>query len=283
MKTKEWQILDIINWSKDYFEKKNVDSPRLTIELILCNVLNLARVDLYTSFDKPLKQNELDSIKSMINKRIERIPLQYIFGQVEFYDLNFFVNSDVLIPRPETEEIVDLIIKDANKEKELNILDIGTGSGCIALSLASKLNNANINAIDFSIPALKIAKQNKDNLNIDNVKLIHADIIKTIPKKKYDIVVSNPPYISTSEMNTLEQELTYEPEIALTDYSDGLEFYRRFVTIFKDILSTNGMFYLEINNNLSNEILKMFRDQYDVELIYDISENPRIIKGSVKN
>jgi release factor glutamine methyltransferase len=283
VKTKEWQILDIINWSKDYFEKKNVDSPRLTIELILCNVLNLARVDLYTSFDKPLKQNELDSIKSMINKRIERIPLQYIFGQVEFYDLNFFVNSDVLIPRPETEEIVDLIIKDANKEKELNILDIGTGSGCIALSLASKLNNANINAIDFSIPALKIAKQNKDNLNIDNVKLIHADIIKTIPKKKYDIVVSNPPYISTSEMNTLEQELTYEPEIALTDYSDGLEFYRRFVTIFKDILSTNGMFYLEINNNLSNEILKMFRDQYDVELIYDISENPRIIKGSVKN
>lgn len=282
MKTKEWQILDIINWSKDYFEKKGVDSPRLTIELILCKVLNLERVDLYTNFDKPLRQNELDSIKSMINRRIERIPLQYIFGQVEFYGLDYIVNSDVLIPRPETEEIVDLIIKDSEQKENLSILDIGTGSGCIAFSLAKYLKNPNINAIDYSMPALKVAKQNKDNLDIDNVKLIHADILTTIPKQKYDIVVSNPPYISTNEMNQLEKELAYEPEIALTDYSDGLKFYRRFVTIFKDILSTKGVFYLEINNNLSNQIFEMFASDYKVELINDISDNPRILKGSVK-
>ena len=282
MKTKEWQILDIINWSKDYFEKKGVDSPRLTIELILCKVLNLERVDLYTNFDKPLRQNELNSIKSMINRRIERIPLQYIFGQVEFYGLDYIVNSDVLIPRPETEEIVDLIIKDSEQKENLSILDIGTGSGCIAFSLAKYLKNPNINAIDYSMPALKVAKQNKDNLDIDNVKLIHADILTTIPKQKYDIVVSNPPYISTNEMNQLEKELAYEPEIALTDYSDGLKFYRRFVTIFKDILSTKGVFYLEINNNLSNQIFEMFASDYKVELINDISDNPRILKGSVK-
>lgn len=282
MKTKEWQILDIINWSKDYFERKGVDSPRLTIELILCKVLNLERVDLYTNFDKPLRQNELDSIKSMINRRIERIPLQYIFGQVEFYGLDYIVNSDVLIPRPETEEIVDLIIKDSEHKENLSILDIGTGSGCIAFSLAKHLKNPNINAIDYSMPALKVAKQNKDNLDIDNVKLIHADILTTIPKQKYDIVVSNPPYISTNEMNQLEKELAYEPEIALTDYSDGLKFYRRFVTIFKDILSTKGVFYLEINNNLSNQIYEMFASDYKVELINDISDNPRILKGSVK-
>ena len=281
MKNKEWQILDILNWSKEYFEKKNVDSPRLTIELILCKVLGLERVDLYTNFDKPLKQNELDLIKSMINQRVERIPLQYIFGQVEFYGFDFIVNSDVLIPRPETEEIVDLIIKDTEKGQK-RILDIGTGSGCIALSLANVLKDSIINAIDYSLPALKVAKQNRVMLGVENVKLIHADILSTIPKQKYDIVVSNPPYISTNEMNELEKELTFEPEIALTDYSDGLEFYRRFVTIFKDILSTEGTFYLEINNNLSEQIVNMFSADYKVELINDISDNPRILKGSVK-
>lgn len=282
MKTKEWQILDIINWSKDYLEKKSVDSPRLTIELILCKVLNLDRVDLYTNFDKPLTQSELDSIKSMINKRVERIPLQYIFGQVEFYGLEFTVNNDVLIPRPETEEIVDLIINDSENKENLKILDIGTGSGCIALSLAKSIKSSSINAIDFSLPALKVAKQNKDNLDVENVKLIHADILTTIPKQKYDIVVSNPPYISSNEMNTLEEELSFEPEMALTDFSDGLKFYRRFVTIFKDILSNRGTFYLEINNNLSYQICDMFSEDYDVELIKDISDNPRIVKGSVK-
>lgn len=283
MGSNEWQILDIINWAKDYFEKKGVDSPRLTIELMLCKVLNLDRINLYTQFDKPLKKIELEQVKSMINKRIQRIPLQYIFGQVEFYNLDFFVNNDVLIPRPETEEIVDLILSETDKNKEHEILDIGTGSGCIALSIAKSLYNSKINAVDYSLPALKIAKQNMDNLNIKNVRLIHADILKTSPQKKYDLIVSNPPYVSTSEMEAIEEELTYEPEIALTDYSDGLEFYRRYVTIFKDILSINGRFYLEINNNLSNQILDMFDSEYNVELIKDISDNPRILKGSVKS
>ena len=283
MKTKEWRILDIINWAKDYFETKDVDSPRLTIELILCKVLKLDRINLYTQYDKPLTTHELEQTKLMINKRIQRIPLQYIFGQVEFYNLDFFVSSDVLIPRPETEEIVDLILRESDDKKEYDILDIGTGSGCIALSLASNLPNSKVNAIDYSIPALKIAKQNMDNLNIENVRLIHADILNTTPQNKYDIIVSNPPYVSTSEMEAIEKELTFEPEMALTDYSDGLEFYRRFVTIFKDILSISGQFYLEINNNFSNQIVELFKLEYNVELINDISDNPRILKGSVKN
>lgn len=283
MKTKEWQILDIINWAKEYFETKGVDSPRLTIELMLCQVLNLNRVNLYTQYDKPLKSQELEQIKLMINKRIQRIPLQYIFGQVEFYNLNFFVNKDVLIPRPETEEIVDLILKESDDKKAYNILDIGTGTGCIALSLASNLPNSKVNAIDFSIPALKVAKQNMDEHSLENVRLIHADILNTTPQNKYDIIVSNPPYVSTSEMDAIEKELTYEPEMALTDYSDGLKFYRRYVTIFKDILSINGQFYLEINNNLSSQIIEMFKIDYNVELINDISDNPRILKGSVKS
>jgi len=283
VKTKEWRILDIINWAKDYFETKDVDSPRLTIELILCKVLKLDRINLYTQYDKPLTTHELEQTKLMINKRIQRIPLQYIFGQVEFYNLDFFVSSDVLIPRPETEEIVDLILRESDDKKEYDILDIGTGSGCIALSLASNLPNSKVNAIDYSIPALKIAKQNMDNLNIENVRLIHADILNTTPQNKYDIIVSNPPYVSTSEMEAIEKELTFEPEMALTDYSDGLEFYRRFVTIFKDILSISGQFYLEINNNFSNQIVELFKLEYNVELINDISDNPRILKGSVKN
>lgn len=276
---KIWRIIDIINWSKDYLEKNNIDSPRLTIELMLTHVLGIERIKLYTDFDKPLSEKELSTIKSMIQQRVKRFPLQYILGQVEFLGRKFIVNQDVLIPRPETEEIVVLIINDNDNAVNHNILDIGTGSGCIAISLAKEFTNSTITAIDNSTSALKVAKQNSIELEVENVKFVYADILTTEPKLKYDIIVSNPPYVSTNEMNEIEPELSFEPNSALTDNADGLEFYRRFVTIYKNILSIDGVFYLELNSSLAQEIKLMFSEEYQVELINDLFDKPRILKG----
>ena len=279
LKNKIWRIIDIINWSKDYLEKNNIDSPRLTIELMLTHVLEIERIKLYTDYDKPLSDKELSTIKSMINQRVKRFPLQYILGQVEFLGRKFIVNQNVLIPRPETEEIVVKVINDNEKNKDYKILDIGTGSGCIAISLAKEFTSSTITALDNSTSALKVAKQNSIDLEVENVKFVYADILTTEPKLKYDIIVSNPPYVSTSEMNEIEPELSFEPNSALTDSSDGLEFYRRFVTIFKNILSIDGVFYLELNSFLSEEIKNMFSMDYRVEIINDLFEKPRILKG----
>lgn len=279
LENKIWRIIDIINWSKEYLEKNNIDSPRLTIELMLTHVLGIERIKLYTDFDKPLSDKELSTIKSMIQQRVKRFPLQYILGQVEFLGRKFTVNQDVLIPRPETEEIVMHIIKDNDNIEKYNILDIGTGSGCIAISLAKEFTNSTITAIDNSTSALKVAKQNSIDLEVENVKFVYADILTTEPKLKYDIIVSNPPYVSTIEMNDIDPELSFEPNSALTDSSDGLEFYRRFVTIFKNILSIDGVFYLELNSSLTEEIKLMFCEEYQVELINDLFDKPRILKG----
>ena len=190
---KVWRIIDIINWSKDYLEKNNIDSPRLTIELMLTHVLEIERIKLYTDYDKPLSDKELSTIKSMIQQRIKRFPLQYILGQVEFLGRKFIVNQNVLIPRPETEELVDLVNRENDKLQNYTILDIGTGSGCIALSLAKEFVNSTITALDNSTSALKVAKQNSIDLEVENVKFIYADILATEPKLKYDIIISNPP------------------------------------------------------------------------------------------
>jgi len=281
LKNKIWRIIDIINWSKEYFEKNNIDSPRLTIELLLKHVLGLDRIDLYTQFEKPINEGELHTLKEMIQLRAKRVPLQYILGSVEFYGMNYIVNENVLIPRPETEEIVDLIIKSYDTQSKLRILDIGTGSGCIAISLGKHFINSEVYAIDNSTSALKVAKQNSLDLGVENVKFAYADILSTSPKLKYDIIVSNPPYVSINEMDEIEPELNYEPKSALTDSLDGLKFYRRFVTIFDDILSINGRFYLELNSTSSKVISNLFKDKYKVEVIKDLSDNPRILKGEL--
>lgn len=279
LEIKTWRIIDIINWSKEYLAKHNIDSPRLTIELMLVSVLSIDRVKLYTDYDKPLSNEELTTIREMLKQRIKRVPLQYILGQVQFLDNTFIVNKDVLIPRPETEELVSLVINENDCNKKYKILDIGTGSGCIALSLAKKFQYSEVTAIDNSTSALKIAKQNSLDLNVENIKFIYTDILESEPQLKYDIIISNPPYVSSNELEEIEPELTYEPRTALTDNSDGLEFYRRFVTIFKNILSIEGQFYLELNSSLAEEVKSLFETEYDIEIVKDLFGKPRILKG----
>ena len=195
-------VLESIKLSTEYLQKKGIESPRINAELLLANILNCKRLDLYLKFDQPLKEGEINLYREFISRRGKFEPLQYITGTVEFFGLEFKVNKSVLIPRPETEILVETIIDSAEKKENIDILDIGTGSGNIAIAVAKNLPNSKICAIDNNSEALQIAKDNaKLNSVEDRIEFMNDSILNGIIRsaKKYDIIVSNPPYVSIQE------------------------------------------------------------------------------------
>ncbi len=245
-------VLDAINLSTDYLKKKNIESPRINAEHLLSHVLKRKRLELYLSFDKPLNEHETNLYRELIRRRGTAEPLQYILGSVEFYGLEFRVTRDVLIPRPETEILIEKIVESFDRNNQLKILDIGTGSGNIAISLAKNFIKAEVKGIDMSREALKIAKENSGLNDVNgNVIFEEFDILKHNfnTDARYDIIVSNPPYVSVKEYPELRPELNvYEPRIALTDENDGLNFYRVISEKSKNILKKNGRIFLEIRH-----------------------------------
>lgn len=284
MDNKVWSLLDMVKWGSDYFKSKKIDSPRLTIELLLCKLLDIERIQIYTQFDKPLTPAELKELKAMIKRRVSNEPLQYILGVTNFLGYNLEVNRNVLIPRPETEILVDTVLKCyKDYEYPYKILDIGTGSGCISIVLASKFRNSSILAIDNSEKSLEVAEKNFRNNNLNNIETKKIDILKELPSnEKYDLIVSNPPYICINDYNKLPPEIKlYEPQFALTDLGNGLIFYERYSEIFKTLLQKDGNFFVEIGYGQETEIKKIFKDKgYDTIIIKDLNNVPRIISKS---
>lgn len=270
-----WTIQKLIEWGKDYLNKKNIESPRLNIELIICHALNLRRIQLYTNYDKPLLDKELIKIKKLLKRRVNREPIQYIIGETQFLDLNIICDKRALIPRPETEELVSIIIS-RNKTKNIeNILDLGTGTGCIALALKKYFPHAKVTGLDISCDAISLARENSIYNSLD-VQFIDVDMFDFTSNEKYDIIVSNPPYVAFDEMNTMEPELIYEPQIALTDYSDGISFYKKIVTKYLFNLSYAGEMYFELGYN-SFLLLNNFLKGKNHELIHDMNQKNRFL------
>ncbi len=283
---KIWTVIEIIRWGTGYFQEKGIDSPRLTIELLLCEILHCDRISLYRNFEKPITKNELVKLKDFIKRRINREPLQFILGKTKFYDVELYVNQSSIIPRPETELLVNnacKIIKDNSQIKK--ILDIGTGSGCISVSLAKKFPQIKIKAIDINPASLRLAEENAKYNSVKNIVFLEFDILKNSPDEKFDMILSNPPYISQKEYQMLEPEvLNYEPKEALTDDGDGLTFYRRFSEMFKEILNPEAFFLLEIAYNQSDEVLKIFEPKgYNIYFIKDWNNTNRIVVGQLDN
>ena len=251
--------------------------------------LDLTRTDIALNPNQII--NEMDNVffQDALKRLKEETPIQYIIGETEFYGLPFKVNPDVLIPRPETEELVAWILKEAKQKKEIKILDIGTGSGCIAISLARHLPHATVYAIDISKEALKVAAQNAI-LNKVQVHFIEKDILTKInPSKrdlefqKFDIIVSNPPYIRDLEKHEIQNNvLQNEPNIALFVKDENpLLFYDRISDFAKEHLNLNGLLYFEINQYLGKENLALLENKgfKNIELRKDVFGNDRMIKG----
>ncbi len=280
-------VLESIKLSTTFLEKKGVESPRANAELLLAEVLNCKRLELYLSFDKPLKENEINDYREFLRKRGMRIPLQYILGYVDFYGYKFFVDENVLIPRPETELLVEQIIIDNSNKNKLRILDIGSGCGNISIILADKLIDTDVIGIDISEAAIIVSEKNRDaSLKKENLNFIKFDILNDDVENlgKFDLVVSNPPYISLKDYNGLEPELkNYEPKISLTDDSDGLTFYKKIISVSKQLLNTNGQIYFEIGKGQHNFINELMIENgfSNLKIIKDYSGVERIIKGEL--
>ena len=280
-------VLELIKLSTEYLEKKEVESPRANAEILLADILNCKRIDLYLTFDKPLAENELQLYRESIRKRAARIPLQYIIGNVDFYGLKLNVNNSVLIPRPETELLVEKIITDFKDINDLKILDIGSGSGNISLSLGKNLNNSIIVGIDVSEKAIQVANQNKVISDVQNVEFKLFDVMKDDPSilGKFNVVVSNPPYISEVDYHSLEPELkVYEPKVALTDNYDGLSFYKKIISLSKMLLYNPGYLYFELGKDQHKDVNQLMIDEKfsNIKVIKDYAGIERIICGELR-
>ena len=269
---KVWRIVDLIQWSESYFREKSHQNPRLEIEWMLCSLLNCERLDLYMRFDEPLSGSQLSTLRGWVKRRSKNEPLQYITESCEFYGREFFVDKRVLIPRPETERLIDEAIKSIKHVRSPNIFDIGTGSGCIAITLAKEIENSNVIGIDKSIMSLQVAKKNSAELNVENVTFFEMDILNQYPKEKFDLVISNPPYVAKEDIPGLMKDVKdFEPEIALTDFDDGLTFYKRISKIIPNILKDDSSCILELGlGNHPEKVLSIFKESgYSNMKIFD--------------
>ncbi|MCH7494713.1 MAG: peptide chain release factor N(5)-glutamine methyltransferase [Candidatus Marinimicrobia bacterium] len=251
-------IKNILDKSSEYLEGKGVESPLLNAELLLSHTLGKRRIDLYLEYDRVISTSETIQYKSLLKERGRRKPVQYILGETEFMGLTLRVDQTVLIPRPETEQMVEAaleILEDKHKI-ELNILDVGTGSGNIAIALASCLESASITALDASEEAIELAVANAERNGVGGkIKFLVHDFISTgFPDGAYDMIISNPPYVSLDSFKSLPPEVReWEPEAALTDYSDGLDFIKKIISLSSDSLKTGGTLLMEIGGDHQKE------------------------------
>ena len=279
---KSWTLIDIIKWGEQFFKDRGFDNPRAEIEWLLCSLLETTRLDIYLKYDMPVSNKKLRILRSWIKRREKKEPLQYITGVCEFYGREFFVNSDVLIPRPETERIIDIALEHYKKiNQKPSILDIGSGSGCISITMALEISDSNVLGLDSSSSANKIARKNSLKLKAKNVSFDDMDILTNTPGKGFDIVISNPPYIPQQELNTIMPDvINFEPHIALTDSLDGLTFYRRYAKLCEHLLTNNGIFLLEVGlGDHCVKVEKIFRREgyNNINCYKDFNDDERIL------
>ena len=278
-------IQDLLGWGIARLNQAEVKDSRISSERILCKLLNVQRHFLILENSKTIDSKIADEFKNSIEKRARRIPLQYIIGETEFYGLPFKSDLRALIPRPETEILVDLVIKKLIADHNFKLLDIGTGSGIIAVVLARHIPGLKIVATDISPEALQLAAENARlnsvSQNIEFVKADFNDINEMRALGKFNCVVSNPPYVSVHEKSILDPEVyNFEPAIALFSGDDTLASYKAIIKTLPYILSDNGMFAFEMGSGQYLEILKLFDSNFaDLDITKDLAGIERVISG----
>ena len=260
---------------KDILEKNNND-----LIIALTYLLNINKNLLFLNKEEALDEKIENELKIINDKINEGYPLQYAIGKWNFYGLDLLVDKRALIPRYETEILVDLIINDNSNNKK--ILDIGTGSGAISLALSKNLKDSKIIGVDISKKAIDLANENKIKLNINNVKFKESDIFSNIDEK-FDIIVSNPPYINKEDFEKLDNKLYYEPQNALYGGEDGLYFYKKIIKNAKNFLNKNGKIYLEIGYDQKDSISDLLEEYgyKQIESYKDFNDFDRIIKACI--
>lgn len=280
-----------INQALNYYSKKLIEITKdykiayIETQILISHSLNLSKTKLISNALIELNENEINKIETLINRRLNFEPIAYITNKKEFYGIDFYVNNSVLIPRVETEEIIDLIKEYINKEidknKKLSVCDIGAGCGNIAITLKKLFENADITAIEINEKAMQVIKKNCENIlqNKNSINIINTDALSFTPKNKFDIVVSNPPYVALKDKDNLQRDLNFEPENALYSGYDGMDFYRNFFNIIDRYLKYSGAFFFEIGFNQGKELINICEsfNIKNVEIKKDLSGKDRFL------
>lgn len=283
MTTEEWTVRKVLDWTRGHFEKQDIDAPRLTAELLLAHLLKVNRVKLYVDLDRPLQKDELAQYKALIQRRLAHEPTQYLMGVREFYGRPFTVDARVLIPRNETELLVEAVLRALPKDAPTRVLDVCTGSGCIALSIAAERPQASVWATDLMPAALEVAKVNAEALGLGaRVSFMQGDLFAAVPVgPTFDVIVSNPPYVKTSELATLQKEVQREPRSALDGGDDGLDFIRRIAAEVLPRLKPGGLLALEIGEDQGPATAELLTRAgcHDVRVEPDLERRDRMVFG----
>jgi release factor glutamine methyltransferase len=273
-------IKELLNKGTIMLKMEQIENPKLKARLLLSHVLDMTRQELIIYDNKTVEKSKEVAYLKNIERLIKGVPLQHITKKQEFMKLNFLVNENVLIPRPDTEILVEEVIKIANKMNKPVILDLCTGSGAIAVSLAKYVKNATVYASDISSKALEVAKENANQNDIDNIKFVESDLFENIEKIKFDIIVTNPPYIRTDVIENLDEEVKKEPLIALDGGKDGLDFYRKIIFQAKEYLKINGYLCFEIGYDQKIDVIELIENEKIYKNTYgkkDLYNNDRIL------
>lgn len=285
IESKKKTIGELLKIGSEKLKEKNIEAFILDSQLLLCDVLGKDKVYIITNRDKEVSISDENKFLELIKKREENMPLKYILGETEFMGLDFYVKEGVLIPRADTEVLVEEVLRLIDKDEVLNVCDLCSGSGAIGISLASFRENITVDEIDYYDTPEEITKKNitRHNLN-SRVKFIKSDLLKEVIKenKKYDIIVSNPPYIKKEEIEILMDDVkNYEPHSALDGGIDGLMFYKRIVLESKEVLKNGGVLAFEIGYDQGEDVLNLMKDEsfYDVKVVKDLASLDRVVIG----
>ena len=276
----EWTIREVLNWTRGYFKNAGITQPRLEAEILLAHALDVERLHLYLSPDKPLTTDERTRYRTVVQERKSGVPLQHLVGEVSFFGLRFKVRRDALIPRPETEELLERALKLAPRDRPTRCIDLGTGAGVIAVCLARFLPQSDVTAVDISPDALQLARENADLSGVsERIVFLESSWFDGV-EGDFDLIVSNPPYIATEDLESLPVEVrSHEPHVALDGGSAGVERLKDLIGQARDRLRPSGALLLEVGHGQAETIAGWLRDAdlNDVTIETDIAGIERFV------
>jgi len=273
------QLRDALTQAVQRLEQNDVGSPRMNAEVLLMFVMNCDRAYLYAHPERELTKDELQRYDEALETRSRGVPSQYITGHQEFWGLDFIVNPAVLIPTPETEHVIETVVPLARDADRRRIVDVGTGSGCIAIALAHELPETEITAVDLSREALEVARLNATRLQVESqIRFLQSDLLTLVADERFEFVVSNPPYVGECEADRVQREVRkFEPHMAVFGGEQGLDIIQRLVTEARAVLFGGGWLVMEIGFTQSRAVLEMLSDWSEAKVIPDLQGIPRVI------